>query len=149
MIPIHEWFALCCVRVSSGVVLYLIVWAPDITRLIFSKQLTKDAHSSGRSMVVFREFLVWPKFHLQICCALFNVVLYCTAIYRESVEWPIAFGITNTIDTVPMEQLWIICVNIYMHPCAIVNTSTATPRAVVFHMSLFKDFDCERLMYSA
>ena len=78
----------------------------------------KDAHSSGRSMVVFREFPVWPKFYLQICCALCSIVLYCTAIYRDSVEWPIAFGITNTIDTVPVEQLWIVCVNIYMNPCA-------------------------------
>ena len=34
---------------------------------------------------VFREFEAWPKFYLRSCCAECNIVLYCNALYRESI----------------------------------------------------------------
>ena len=46
---------------------------------------TPIAHSLGRGMVVFREFIVWPKFYLRIPCAVCSMVSHCTAIYRESI----------------------------------------------------------------
>ena len=59
--------------------------APDISRLIFSKQLTKGtiARPWGRDMGVFREFEVWPKFYPRNCCAVCNNILWYTVIYRE------------------------------------------------------------------
>ena len=36
-------------------------------------------------MVVFRKFLVWPKFYLRIYCAVCRIVLYCTVIYWKSI----------------------------------------------------------------
>ena len=37
----------------------------------------------GRVMDVFRELKFWPRFHIPSCCAGCNVLLICTAIYRE------------------------------------------------------------------
>ena len=50
---------------------------------------TPMAHPLGRGMDGFREFEMWPQFYLQICCALLNIVLYFTAIYRDSIvsDW--------------------------------------------------------------
>ena len=38
----------------------------------------------GRGMGVYREFEIWSKFCLLSCCTVVNILLYCTAIYRES-----------------------------------------------------------------
>ena len=46
---------------------------------------TLIARPLGRGMGVFREFEMWPKFYLRKCCAVCNIVFYCTAIYRESI----------------------------------------------------------------
>ena len=46
---------------------------------------TLIARPLGRGMGVFREFEMWPKFYIQSCCAVCNIVLYCTVIYRESI----------------------------------------------------------------
>ena len=62
--------------------------APPIYHGIFSPDnslKTPIARPLGRGMVVFREFIVWPKFYIRIYCAVCSTVLYCTAIYRKSI----------------------------------------------------------------
>ena len=39
----------------------------------------------GEVWVSFLEFQFWPKVYLRICSAVCIIVLYCTAIYRESI----------------------------------------------------------------
>ena len=46
---------------------------------------TSIARPLGWGMGVVREFQVWPKFYLRSCCAGCNIVLYCTAIYWDSI----------------------------------------------------------------
>ena len=53
---------------------------------------TPIARPLGRGMVVSREFLVWPQFYLRIYYAMCSIVLYCTAIYRESIVWQVNEG---------------------------------------------------------
>ena len=43
------------------------------------------ARQLGRGMGVLREFEMWPKLFHRSCCTVCNIVLYCTAIYRESI----------------------------------------------------------------
>ena len=38
-------------------------------------------------MGVFRQWEVCPKFYLRICCIVCNILLYCSAIYRESIVY--------------------------------------------------------------
>ena len=46
---------------------------------------TPMARLLGRGMGVFGEFEIWPKFYLRSCYTSCNIVLYCTAIYWESI----------------------------------------------------------------
>ena len=48
-------------------------------------QKTTIARPLRRYMIVFREFLVWPKVYLRIVCAVYSITLYRTEIYRESI----------------------------------------------------------------
>ena len=53
-----------------------------------NSQETPIAHPLGGGMCVFREILVWPKFNYRIGIAvqlLYGIVLYGTALYRESI----------------------------------------------------------------
>ena len=51
----------------------------------YNSRKTPIARPLGRGMGVFRESECWSKFYLRSCCAVCNFVLYCTAIYRESI----------------------------------------------------------------
>ena len=66
---------------------YIMVYSLQITH-----KKTPIVRPLGWGMVVFQEFLIWPKFYLQIYCAFCNIVLYYTTIYQESkfyypIEW--------------------------------------------------------------
>ena len=56
---------------------------------------TPMARPLGRDMGVLRELKIWYIFHIRRCCTVRNIVLYCTAIYRES----IVTGIWMLIET--------------------------------------------------
>ena len=75
---------------------YVSLWqcAPDISRSPNNSRKTTIARPNGRAMGLFRDFNVSPKFYLRSCCALCNIELYRTAIYRESVVFHINWGAT-------------------------------------------------------
>ena len=60
---------------------------PLISRGHFSQNNSRKPPTTrplGRGMCVFREFEVGTTFQFRSCCDVCNIVLYCTAIYRES-----------------------------------------------------------------
>ena len=68
----------------SGLFIYS---ALPISRCHFSpnnSRRTPITRSLGRDMDVILEFEILPKFYIRNGCAEWNIVLYCTAIYRES-----------------------------------------------------------------
>ena len=59
---------------------------PDISRFWHNDlRKTSIARPLGRCRDVFREFEFWSKFYFRNCCAVRNIVLYCNAIYLESI----------------------------------------------------------------
>ena len=61
----------------SGLAIYHSLFSPNNSRK------TPIARPLGRGMVVFGESLVWSKLYLY--CAVYSIVFFCTAIYRESI----------------------------------------------------------------
>ena len=52
----------------------------------FSPNSSRKIHLARpleRDMGVFFELEMWPKYYIRSCCAEYNMVLCCTAIYRE------------------------------------------------------------------
>ena len=56
-----------------------------ITFFSYESQKVAVTRPLGRAVGVFQEFRVWPKFYLQMCSIMCTIVLYFTAIYRESI----------------------------------------------------------------
>ena len=46
---------------------------------------TAIARPLGRDLAAFQAFEIWTKFCFRIYCPVCNIVLYCTAVYRESI----------------------------------------------------------------
>ena len=83
--PLEELF--CLLRAFRNDVWHIHTSKLPINRCHFSPNTswkTPIARPLGRGNGGFGEFEVWPKFYLRSCCALCIIVLYCTAIYRES-----------------------------------------------------------------
>ena len=55
--------------------------------LLYPQQLIEDSRSSPNRTryVCLSEFKIWQNFCLWICCAVCNIMLYCTMIYQESI----------------------------------------------------------------
>ena len=62
----------------SALPTYLGIFSPNNSRK------TPIARPLRRCMVVFRAFLFWLHFYIRIYCVVCSIVLYRTAIYRES-----------------------------------------------------------------
>ena len=64
------------------------------------------ARPRGQSMNAFLEFEVWPKFYLRHFCAVWNSVLCCNTIYRESiVPWRPSITFIDLVHTRPRHIL--------------------------------------------
>ena len=81
--------------------------APDISRSLFPSNSRKTfiACPLRRGMAVLREFDVWELSYLRSCCPGCNVVLYCTAIYREFIVLGSTNHTTGAMSNTPLKVI--------------------------------------------
>ena len=87
--PVIGWTNPMAPRLFSLHITDVIQCALGKSQSIFSSNSRKTpiARPLGRGMVVFHEFLVWPKFYNRNYCAVCSVLLYCIPIYRKRIVY--------------------------------------------------------------